>query len=118
MTPDEFQVALGKRISLLRKKQGLTIQQLADRLGLARSSVNNWENGRREPTSIQVPTIATILNTTTDYLYGRTDSPYSFDQPREIKELIMDKEATYKGQPITDEQRLMFLGMLESIIQK
>ncbi|WP_176546410.1 helix-turn-helix domain-containing protein [Priestia megaterium] len=118
MEYSELAIEMGKRIKSLRLKQGLTIEQLANKLGLARSSVNNWENGRREPTSTQVPTIATILNTTTDYLCGRTDSPYSFNGTINLRDLIMDPEVTYKDDPLTDEQRLMFLRVLESIVQK
>ena len=35
----------------LRKSKGMTQEQLAQRLGVAFSSVNSWENGKRKPHS-------------------------------------------------------------------
>ena len=41
-------VRLGRRIRLLREKQGWTQQQLADMTGIGRVHVSELENGKRE----------------------------------------------------------------------
>lgn len=40
---------LGKRIRALRKEDGQTQQQLADALGVGKSTISMYENGQREP---------------------------------------------------------------------
>lgn len=42
---------LGTRIKRARERLRLSQQQLADRLGVDRKSVDNWENGRTRPRS-------------------------------------------------------------------
>jgi len=39
----------GQQIALWRKKRGWTQQQLADKLGVPRSLVAQWESGKRRP---------------------------------------------------------------------
>lgn len=40
---------LGKSLAKLRKKAGLSQQELADKIGLTRSAIGMYETGRREP---------------------------------------------------------------------
>ncbi len=40
---------LGKQLSELRKKQGLSQYALAERLGFSRGQLANYEQGQREP---------------------------------------------------------------------
>lgn len=44
---DKHLAAFGKRVALLRRKQGLTQEQLSDRTGLAVDSIGAIEQGRR-----------------------------------------------------------------------
>ncbi len=51
VTPDEtdrFYADFGRRVRTARDAAGLTQQQLADRLGLTRSSIANMEAGRQK----------------------------------------------------------------------
>ena len=47
-------------------------QDLADKLGLVRSAIANYETGRAVPDSETLSLIANIFNVTTDYLLGRS----------------------------------------------
>ncbi|HFH7176627.1 TPA: helix-turn-helix domain-containing protein [Streptococcus agalactiae] len=58
------------RLAELRKKRGLTQQQIADELSVNRVTYTNWEKGNREPSLENVVKIAHILDVTTDYLLG------------------------------------------------
>ena len=42
-------MTLGERITLARKKAGLSQEQLGDRLGVSRQAVSKWESGRGYP---------------------------------------------------------------------
>lgn len=55
----------------LRKKQGLTQNDIAYRLNVARSTYTNWEAGRAEPDLNTLIEIANIYNVSLDNLVGR-----------------------------------------------
>ena len=58
------------KLKKLRKKNQLTQQELADKVGTNRVNVTKWETGRTEPTLDNVVKLANILETTTDELLG------------------------------------------------
>lgn len=58
----------GKKLKMLRTGQNLTQQQLATRLGVAKSVVSYYESGDRFPSYDVLVKIAYTFHTTTDYL--------------------------------------------------
>ena len=58
----------GNKLKSLRVGQKLTQQQLADRIGVAKSVVSYYESGDRYPSYDVLVRIARIFHTTTDYL--------------------------------------------------
>ncbi len=60
----------GKRLKELRNGQKMTQQQLASRLGVAKSVVSYYESGDRFPSYDVLIKIARTFHTTTDYLLG------------------------------------------------
>ena len=63
-------MTFGDRLKELRTGQHLTQQQLATRLGIAKSIVSYYENGDRFPSYDVLIKIAGIFHVTTDYLLG------------------------------------------------
>ena len=59
---------LGDKIKTARKAQKITQQQLADRLGVHRSTVANYELTRRKPSITEIKAIASILHIDVNYL--------------------------------------------------
>jgi transcriptional regulator with XRE-family HTH domain len=49
-------------IKKMRKKQGLTQQELADKIGVSQKDVSRWENGKREPSITTLNKIADALD--------------------------------------------------------
>lgn len=58
----------GEKLKTLRTSQKLTQQQLAERIGVAKSVVSYYESGDRYPSYDVLGKIARIFHTTTDYL--------------------------------------------------
>lgn len=56
----------GGRLKALREEAGLTQQQLADRLGIAATTITRLENGGRTPSWETVIRIAEALKVSTD----------------------------------------------------
>ena len=62
-----------ERVKLLRLKKGLTQAELANEVGAMQNSYNRWERGKREPSFDNILQLADVLDTTTDYLLGKTN---------------------------------------------
>lgn len=70
----ELMSIFSDRLAELRKKRGLTQQQIADELSVNRVTYTNWEKGNREPSFENLIKLAGILGTTSDYLLGKSDN--------------------------------------------
>ena len=77
----------GDTLRNLRTNQNLSQQQLADRLFVNRSSVANWESGRRIPDLVLLSRIARVFNVDISTLTSASDSEIS---PAEV--IIVDDE--------------------------
>lgn len=58
----------GARLSLARKKKGLTQGETARRLGMSRSGYASYESDAREPSLAVLREICCLLDTTANYL--------------------------------------------------
>ena len=58
----------GEKLKIFRNSQKMTQQQLATRLGVAKSVVSYYESGDRFPSYDVLVKIARTFHTTTDYL--------------------------------------------------
>ena len=59
------------RLVQLRKKRGLTQQQIADLVHVNRVTYTNWEKGKREPSFENLVKLADLLEVSLDSLFGR-----------------------------------------------
>ena len=59
---------LGKMISKLRKKSGLTQSQLASRLNVTDKAISKWENGGGFPEITQIPALSEVFGVSSDYI--------------------------------------------------
>lgn len=57
---------LGKNIVYYRRKNGLTQDQLAEYIGVSKSSVSKWENNFTFPDIILLPQLAALFNISVD----------------------------------------------------
>ena len=54
---------VGKNIVKLRKEQGMSQEQLAQKLHVTRQAVSNWETGRRQPDLDMLEALASAFGT-------------------------------------------------------
>ncbi|MEH7549115.1 MULTISPECIES: helix-turn-helix domain-containing protein [Bacillaceae] len=59
-----------ERLSVLRKERKWSLQETADKLGIAKSTYAGYESGYREPSLHSLLQIARLFDTTVDYLLG------------------------------------------------
>lgn len=63
---------LSKRIYEIRMSFGWTQVQLAQKVGVTKQTVSNWENDNIQPSIDMLIKISKIFNVSTDYLLGLT----------------------------------------------
>lgn len=61
---------IGRQISELRKSQGMTQMELADRMNISFQAVSNWERGNSMPDISKLPELAQLFGVTIDKLLG------------------------------------------------
>lgn len=64
---------MGQRIQELRKAEGLTQDQLAQKIGVSMAAIRNYENGLREPNSKAMVALERYFNVSGEYLRGEVD---------------------------------------------
>ena len=61
---------VGTRIKELREVKKMTQAELANRIGIASSTISSYENNMRQPSLDMLIKLAAEFNVTTDYLLG------------------------------------------------
>lgn len=63
---------LGQRLYDLRRKQGLSQEQLAERINVSRQTVSKWESGQSTPDLEKLLALAEVYSLSLDELVGKT----------------------------------------------
>lgn len=89
---------LGDNIKNLRKAQGFSQEELANRINVVRQTVSKWENGKSVPDSEMLVKIAEVLNTTVNELLESHKEKESVTDIEELaaKVEIIDKQIAQK----------------------
>lgn len=82
---------IGKRISELRKKKGVTQEELAKLLYVSDKTVSSWEMGRTEPSLDLIVKLSEVLECEVSYLIYGND--LKSDVETEIKIKLSEEEA-------------------------
>ena len=61
-------MALSEKLYTLRKKSGLSQEQLAERLSVSRQAISKWESGQSVPESDKLIVISNYFKVSLDYL--------------------------------------------------
>lgn len=101
---------LSQKIKTLRTSLGLTLEQVAEQVGVGKSTVRKWETGmienmRRD----KIAKLATALHTTPGYLMGWEDAPNNIPsnmQPMPEMRKIPRVGRIACGEPITAEENI------------
>ena len=83
-------MSLGNKLAEARKKQNLTQEQLAERLGVTRQAVSRWESDAAYPETDKIVRMARILEVSCDYLLqdgvDEKGKPVAFPVTRLLKQ--------------------------------
>lgn len=99
---------IGNRIRELRKKKGMTQEQVAGNLGISFQAVSKWENSIALPDITMIPAIADLFGVSIDDLFG-----YRKEQIREQVNAICRK-----AYPLRESDPAAARGILEKGLEK
>ena len=69
-----------QRLRELRISNGLSQDEIAQKVNVMRATVGHWENGRREPNIQTMCILADLFKVSLDFMTGRSDNPRLFNQ--------------------------------------
>ena len=90
--------SIGKHIQALRKGKGLTQEQLAERLGVKRSTIANYETNNRLINLEDLIRLANYFNVSLDY-FGITEDT------NEIFDLLSRARVLFESDELTDKEK-------------
>jgi transcriptional regulator with XRE-family HTH domain len=84
---------LGQRLYELRRKQGLSQEQLAEKIGVSRQTVSKWESDQSTPDLERLMALSGLYNLSLDELVGRVQPsptvPAEEPQPQQDSRLFV-----------------------------
>lgn len=89
---------LSDKLIELRKKKNLSQQEVANRTGIARTSIQGYENNANSPSIEVLVTLAKFYNVSSDYLLGISTK----------KEIILDD--------FTENERNALVNIIDNLI--
>lgn len=88
-----MKIDIGAKIKTLRKGRKLTQQELADKLGITRATVSNYEVGRRHPHISELKRFADFFGVGIDY-FGVVPKDELFDLLTRAREVFNSPEVS------------------------
>ena len=94
---------IAEKIVLLRKKKGISQEELANKLNTSRQAVSKWENNQSTPDLERLVALSKYFNVTTDYLLtdsietsiNNNSQCESNIELQELKSLVTEDEYQY-----------------------
>ncbi len=103
---------LGNNLKTMRKKIGLSQEELAKKLDLSRSTYNSYEQDICEPPLNVLCKLADVFNVSIDELIGHTQKKLSF-----TRDDLLDKINNY-SKMLSDKNLCLLLGRMMAMIEK
>ena len=105
---------MAQRIKALRKERNLTLEQVADIVGVGKSTVRKWETGmianmKRD----KIAALAKALGTTPAYLMGWSESEEK-NSPDKVELTEGEKKWLELYNRISDDSKELFIKMLDA----
>ena len=108
---------MAKRIKALRQEKGLTLEQVADVVGVGKSTVRKWETGmianmKRD----KIADLAKALGTTPAYLMGWNEDEEKKDSPSEPQLTEGEKILLDLFNRVPEDQQQLVLQMIRAAL--
>ena len=95
--------SVGKRIETLRKSKKISQEDLAEKVGVSRTTIYKWESGTAKPNFAKLQALACALETTVSFLAGETPFEYTEEESKGENEVALSVENELCAADITCE---------------
>lgn len=108
---------LGRRMKDKRKSLGYTQKEVADRIGIARTTYAMYESESRDPDTKTLENLADFYGVSTDYLLGRDVPEWaSTEDVFELQTLLENNvNMAYGGESLTDAEKQRVKDILTAL---
>jgi transcriptional regulator with XRE-family HTH domain len=110
----------GMRLSSLRKEDSMTQLELANSIGVKKSTIGMWENGKREPDFEMLETIADFFNVPISTFF-----PPDSSGPENKKTVTIDSDGldeldmkfVQMIKQLSDQEKQMLVAQMEGLLR-
>lgn len=101
---------LGDKISTLRRKNGMSQEELAEKMDVSRQSVSKWESGTSIPDMNKILKLSEIFAVSTDYLLK--------DEVEEDHTVVIDRESVSDAHLVSLDEANNYMDTVRSVAAK
>lgn len=101
-----------EKLSQLRRKAGLSQEQLADRLGVTRQSVSKWESGTAVPELGKLIALSELFEVSVDYLVKDWVEEEASANDERLEETVADLARYMKGYTYDSKTRVFGIPLV------
>lgn len=109
----------GEKLKIERVKAGLSQEELANKIGITRRTVINYETKNMYPGGEIIGKISEVFSVSADYLLGDNDevvikagSLYGAEGKKQVKHLLTEAAAMFAGGDLSDEDKSAFVNQI------
>lgn len=103
--------SFGERLKKLRLERRLTMQEVAIKLGLAKSSYAGYEGGQRNPPIDKLIALAHLYQVSTDYLLGLTEIQHAVNS-------LHSNQLHWDGNLLNEKELVIVQQIVELMVDK
>ena len=103
-------MTFGEKLQALRKKQGLSQEQLAEALGVSRQAISKWELNAAVPDVENIVKLSALLHVTTDYLM-KADVQEEGDAVMQLRAQVEQLQEELRILSVKKEKRIPLLAI-------
>jgi transcriptional regulator with XRE-family HTH domain len=108
-------LTIGEKLRKLRKEKGVSLQTVADALGISKSTITGYEHDSREPGIEIINKIADYYRVNPLFLI-RNDLIPNYKAVN-LKELFEYEDLTVEGKRLTNREKDMIYRVIKAIVQ-
>ena len=94
-----------EKIRLLRRENGLTQREIAEKIGVTYRTYQNYEAGASSPSGIVLAKISELFGVSMDMLGDRDENSQKTTENSELDALLSEMQALFSGGKLRDEDK-------------
>lgn len=106
------------RLKRLRKKLGISQQQLAEAVDVSQQSINQYENHNVEPDIMTLKRMADYFGTTIDYITGYANTRYPIENTSAYHLNADEGDVINKYRALTPKERACVAQVIDTLLEK